>query len=197
MGKRASPIDAYIEKAADFAQPILKHLRELVHKACPEVEETLKWSGAAYVHRGIVCITMAFKNHCSLIFWQKSVRQALSSDGFELRRIRRLSDLPKDSVLIKSIRESVRLNESKENRHIVRVRPRTKRPPVAVPPYLLAVLKKNKKALATFQAFSPSHQREYVEWIIEARKEETRRRRVEQMLELLAEGKTRNWKYQR
>ena len=63
------------------------------------------------------------------------------------------------------------------------------------PPDLAAALKKNAQARATFDGFSPSHKKEYIEWIVEAKRDETRQRRLSQAIEMLAEGKTRNWKY--
>jgi uncharacterized protein YdeI (YjbR/CyaY-like superfamily) len=191
-------VDDFIEKSADFAKPILRHIRKLVHAECPQAEEALKWRYPAYMYRGILCITPAFKHHSALIFWQKSIRKSLASgkakeerDG--LRKITSLSDLPKDSVLAKCIRESAKLNEVGKQRNEAKPAKRS----VVVPANVLNSLKKNKKALAAFQALSPSHQREYIEWIAEAKREETREKRLAGMLKMLTEGKTRHWKYER
>jgi uncharacterized protein YdeI (YjbR/CyaY-like superfamily) len=198
MGKRDARVDAFIEKSADFAKPILRHIRELVHAECPQAEEALKWRFPAYMYRGILCITPAFKHHSALIFWQKSIRKSLAAgrakeDRDGLRKITSLSDLPKDSVLAKCIRESAKLNEGGKQRTEAKPAKR----PVVIPANVLNSLKKNKKALAAFKALSPSHQREYVEWIAEAKREETREKRLAGMMKMLTEGKTRHWKYQR
>jgi uncharacterized protein YdeI (YjbR/CyaY-like superfamily) len=198
MGKKDERVDAYIEKSADFAKPILRHVRQLMHKACPQVEETIKWRFPSYVYRGILCITPAFKHHCAVVFWHGSIRDAINKGKAKdargnLGRIGRLSDLPKDSVLTRAIKESVKLNEKGEKQKVIK--PVKRR--VVIPAYFMENLKTNKKALAVFQGLGPSHQREYVEWVAEAKRKETRDKRLAAMLPMLTEGKTRNWKYER
>jgi hypothetical protein len=198
MGKKDERVDAYIEKSADFAKPILRHLRQLIHKACPQVDETIKWRFPSYVYRGILCITPAFKHHCAVVFWYGSIRDAINKGKAKdawgnLGRIGRLSDLPKDSVLTRSIKESVKLNEKGKKRKAIKPAKRS----AEVPAYFTKILKTNKKALAVFQGLGPSHQREYVQWIEEAKREETRDKRLAAMLQMLTKGKTRNWKYER
>jgi uncharacterized protein YdeI (YjbR/CyaY-like superfamily) len=198
MGKKDERVDAYIEKSADFAKPILRHLRQLIHTACPQVEETIKWRNPAYVFGGILCITAAFKHHCALVFWHASIRESLkpakANAGWgELKRIAKLSDLPKDSVLTRAIRESMKLNEMGKKRET----PKPVKRRLVIPGYFKNILDTNKKALAVFQGLSPSHQREYVQWVAEAKRKETRDKRLAAMLPMLTEGKTRNWKYER
>jgi uncharacterized protein YdeI (YjbR/CyaY-like superfamily) len=197
MGKKDERVEAYIEKSADFAKPILRHLRQLIHAACPRVEETIKWRNPAYVYGGILCNTAAFKHHCALVFWHRSIRESLKPNKAnarwgELKRISKLSDLPKDSVLTRAIRESMKLNEMGKKREV----PKPVKRRLVIPGYFTKVLGKNKKALAIFKGLSPSHQREYVQWIAEAKQEETREKRLATMLQMLTEGKTRNWKYE-
>jgi uncharacterized protein YdeI (YjbR/CyaY-like superfamily) len=200
MPKKDPRIDAYIEKSAPFAKPILKHLRKLVHSACPEVEETLKWSMPAFMHQGILCGMAAFKEHCTFGGWKHSLiktKLTKAEKGEEamgqLGRITSLTDLPPDNSLLAYIKEAVRLNEQG-----IKI-PRPKRSPekkeLAVPDYLSAALKKNKKALETFDQFSYSHKKEYVEWLTEAKRDETRAQRLETTIAWLAQGKPRNWKY--
>jgi uncharacterized protein YdeI (YjbR/CyaY-like superfamily) len=195
-------IDAHIAKTADFAKPILRHLRELVHEACPDVEETLKWSSPSFIYRGrILCGMMAFKEHCTFGFWHKDMEAVLEKDGAKgdqawgsLGRLTSLADLPSDRALLRYIRTAARLNESDAP-----ARPRPVRKPSArlkVPPDLAAALKKNKAAAATFEKFRPSHRREYIEWITEAKRDETRVKRLATTLEWLEKGKSRNWKYE-
>jgi len=192
MPRKDPRIDAYIARAADFAKPVLNRIRKLVHAACPDVEETIKWSAPFFEHKGILLATPAFKHHCALIFWKG--RLFLGKDQkTKLRRLASLSDLPGDKILTGYIRKAVELNEAGVK--IPRPKPKPKRR-LAVPDCFLTALRKSKKALATFENFSPSHQREYVEWMVEAKHEETRARRMKAAIQLMAEGKSRNWKYQ-
>jgi uncharacterized protein YdeI (YjbR/CyaY-like superfamily) len=198
MPKKDPRVDKYIQEAAEFAKPILKHLRKLVHTGCPEVEETLKWSMPAFVYKGILCGMAAFKEHCTFGFWKHSLLFASNKREEEggmgqFGKITGLKDLPADKVLLGYIKEAARLNE--EGIKVVKA-PKPKTPkPVVVPTDLASALKQNKKAHQTFASFSPSHQREYVEWLTEAKRDETRVKRLETTLAWLAEGKPRNWKY--
>lgn len=196
-------IDAYIEKSAPFARPILTHLRAVVHQACPEVEETMKWSFPHFDHHGMMCYMASFKEHCAFGFWKGSLilgegvgrGEAMGQFG----RITSLRDLPAKRILIGYVKEAKRLNEAGiAAPHVAQRRDKANSPPsVEVPPALEAALRKNAKAKATFERFSPSHRREYTEWIADAKREETRARRVAQAVEMLAEGKSRNWKYEK
>jgi uncharacterized protein YdeI (YjbR/CyaY-like superfamily) len=195
-------IDAYIAKSADFAKPILKHLRELVHRACPDVEETIKWGLPSFQHQGILCNMAAFKQHCAFNLWKASVlpdpKNILGIPRGEgmghLGRIMRLADLPADAVLVKYLREAVKLNEAGVK--IVRSKPKSAdRENLKTPDYLAAALRKNRQAAKTFDAFSYSNKKEYVEWLIEAKTEETREKRLASAIEWMEEGKPRNWKY--
>ncbi len=191
-------VDAYIAKSADFAQPILTHLRQVVHVACPDVEETLKWGMPTFLYHGILCSMAAFKQHCTFGFWKGKLivdeqgRQADEAMG-QFGRLSSVKDLPAKKVLVGYIHKAMALNESG-----VTV-PKPKKPKVkkeiVIPPDLAAALKKNAKARAAFDAFSPSHKREYIEWITEAKREETREKRLKTTIEWLTEGKSRNWKY--
>jgi uncharacterized protein YdeI (YjbR/CyaY-like superfamily) len=200
MGKKDPRIDAYIAKSADFAKPILTHLRELVHAACPEVEETMKWSFPNFIYKGMFCSMASFKAHCAFGFWKASLifgkgNSAAGDDKGSMGhfgRLTALSDLPKDKELLAYIKEAVRLNDA----GISKARPRPKaKKELVVPNYFTLALKKNKKALAAFEDFSYSHKKEYLEWITEAKTDETRQRRIATALEWMAEGKSRNWKY--
>ncbi|HSD17840.1 MAG TPA: YdeI/OmpD-associated family protein [Thermomonas sp.] len=191
-------IDAYIEHAAPFARPILAHARALVHRACPQVEETIKWGMPTFMHAGaILCGMAAFKQHASFGYWKHALvvgegepQTGMGSYG----KMSSLQDLPADKVLLAHLRKAMKLNEdgvkAPSNRKV------TAKPPAETPPELLAALKKNKPAQATFDAFPPGCKREYIEWIVEAKREETRAKRLAQAVEWLAEGKRRNWKYE-
>jgi uncharacterized protein YdeI (YjbR/CyaY-like superfamily) len=195
MGKKDPRVDAYIAKSADFARPILSHLRAIVHKACPEVEETMKWSMPHFDYKGIMCGMSAFKAHCAFGFWKASLvleegaqRDAMGHFG----RITSRRDLPPDRTLIAYVKKAADLNDRGVT---VARKPAAPKKPVRVPPDLAAALKRSAAARQRFDAFSPSHKREYVEWIVEAKTDATRKKRVTTALEWIAEGKGRNWKY--
>ncbi|HXE57413.1 MAG TPA: YdeI/OmpD-associated family protein [Gemmatimonadales bacterium] len=197
MGTRDPRVDAYIARAAPFARPILTHLRELVHEACPEVEEAIKWGAPAFMYHGMLCGMAAFTRHCSFGFWKGALvvngtRAKAGEAAGQFGRITAIADLPARRVLAGYVRKAMRLNEAgaKAPRPPKRPKPR-----LVVPPDLRAALAQNPRARATFERFSPSHRREYVEWITEAKREETRRRRLATAIAWLAEGKPRNWKY--
>jgi uncharacterized protein YdeI (YjbR/CyaY-like superfamily) len=199
MDKR---IDAYIAKSEDFAKPILSHLRELVHEACPYVEETIKWGFPHFEYKGLLCSMAAFKHHCAFGFW----KAALMKDAENLKennatamghsgKIKSLADLPSDKIIRSRIKEAMLLNE---NDIKLPVRKNTdKKPEIVVPDSLKKELVKYKKASATFNNLSPSHKNEYIEWINEAKTEETRNKRILTTIEWLTEGKRRNWKYEK
>jgi uncharacterized protein YdeI (YjbR/CyaY-like superfamily) len=203
MGTQDPRIDAYIAKSKDFARPILVHLREVVHAACPDVEETLKWSMPHFMYHGMLCGMAAFKEHCTFGFWKgalvvgdaqrNSKREGTKESGMgQFGRITSIKDLPNKKVLAAYIKKAMKLNEEGTK---VPKQPAKKKAPLPVPEDLAAALKKNKAAAKAFADFSPSHQREYIEWITEAKRAETRAKRLATALEWLAEGKPRNWKY--
>lgn len=196
MGTRDPRIDAYIEKSAEFARPILTRLRENVHAACPDVVETLKWSHPSFDYKGILCGMAAFKQHCAFGFWKHALvvegdtkaDEAMGSFGC----LKRVSDLPPRAELTRYVKKAMKLND--DGVKAVRAKTRPKKP-IPMHPDLKRAFAQNKQALATFEAFSPSHQREYLEWIADAKADATRTRRLEQAIEWMAQGKPRNWKY--
>ncbi len=194
MGKRDDRVDAYIAESADFAKPILTHLRELVHATCPDAEETMKWNFPYFMYKGLLCSMAAFKEHCAFGFWQSVLVLGEATEGaWSFDRITKLSDLPSKKALAGYIKKAKELNETGVKKP---ASPKKKAPrALTVPNDLAAALKKNAKAQATFDGFSPSHKRGYIDWITEAKTEATRERRVLTTIEWLAEGKPRNWKY--
>ena len=189
-------VDAYIEKSAAFAKPILLHIRKLAHKACPDVIETMKWSFPHFDHKGTLCSMASFKQHCAFGFWKQSL---MEKDAFPVEktamgsfgRITSLEDLPDDDVILGLMRQAVELNE----KGIKVAKKPVERKELTVPDDLTEALKKDKKAKAAFDAFTYSHQKEYVEWVTEAKTEATRNKRLATTIEWLSEGKSRNWKY--
>lgn len=192
-------IDAYIEKSADFAKPILEYIRKLVHKACPDVEETMKWSFPHFDYKGMLCSMASFKQHCAFGFWKQPL---LEKDAFPAEktamgsfgRITSVKDLPAEKVIIGLIHQAMELNE----KGIKVARPKTSataKKDLVIPDSLTSALSKNKKAQTYFDRLSYSHRKEYVEWVTEAKTEPTRNKRIATTIEWLAEGKSRNWKY--
>ena len=201
MGRKDSRVDAYIAKAAPFAQPILKHIRKVVHTGCPEVEETMKWSMPHFDYKGMFIGMAAHKAHCSLGFWREAA-VALGGNGEDadgmgqFGRITAVDDLPDEKVLLGYVRQAVEIKDS--GAKLPRApKPKDKSTPLEVPDYLETRLKKNAKARKTWDGLSPSHRKEYIEWLLGAKREETRAKRLEATLEQLTEGKSLNWRYQR
>jgi uncharacterized protein YdeI (YjbR/CyaY-like superfamily) len=196
MPARDPRIDAYIEKAQPFAQPILRRFRKAVHAGCPDIVETMKWSNPAFDYKGPLAGMAAFKAHCAVGFWKAPLMKATLKTASAMGPFARLSsidELPADRALVAMVKEAAALNDAG-----VKVpRNRTPKPPPKTPSYLAAALKKNKKALAAWEAFPPSHRREYIEWIAGAKMEETRTRRLAAAIAQVAEGKSQNWKYER
>jgi uncharacterized protein YdeI (YjbR/CyaY-like superfamily) len=201
MPKRDPRIDAYIGKSAGFARPILTHIRDVVHSACPEVEETLKWGMPYFTYKGMLCGMAAFKGHCTFGFWKGALvvdgKRRTAEDAMgQFGRITKLSELPPQRALAGYVKKAMALNDAG-----VKAPTRSaaggaaKRKALAVPADLAAALARDKTARAVFDGFSPSHKREYIEWINEAKRPATRERRLARTLEWLAEGKPRNWKY--
>jgi uncharacterized protein YdeI (YjbR/CyaY-like superfamily) len=200
-------IDAYIAKSKPFAQPILKHIRELVHKACPGVLETIKWSRPFFEYKGVILGNMsAFKEHCSFGFWGEEISavlrdaKVLQPDAMgSLGRITRIEDLPSNKQLLSLLRQAVAFIDSGQYTSPIAARHRVVKAPtpaVEAPSEFTKALKANKKASAAFAAFSPSCKREYVEWIADAKRVETRDKRIATAIEWIGEGKQRSWKYQ-
>lgn len=203
-GKIDPRVDVYLEQAPDVAQPVLRHLRALIHAACPGVEETIKWGRPMFLYRGkIVCALAAFTAHCSLGFWISEVAAMIARDGHgragessgQFGRITRLADLPDDATLQRYLAEAVgRLDAGKPSRP--RAGGAARKPEMPAPENFTALLAEHPAAAAAFAAFSPSHRREYLEWIVEAKREETRAKRMATAIEWLTQGKARHWKYE-
>jgi uncharacterized protein YdeI (YjbR/CyaY-like superfamily) len=203
MSSYDAGIDAYIEQSADFARPVLEHLRELIHTTCPDVEETWKWNFPHFMYEGaILCSMAAFKAHCAFGFWKASLMQD-TDNVLEIKdreamghlgKITSLKDLPKDSILKKYIKAAMKLNE--EGVKLAPKKQAVAQKEIEVPAEFAKELKKNKKAEQAFNDFAYSHRREYVMWINEAKTEPTRVKRMAQAIEWLAEGKRRHWKYE-
>ena len=189
-------VDTYIARQADFARPILEHLRAVVHAACPGVEETLKWGMPTFLSGGAILASMAaFKQHATFGYWKHALvmGEGVERDGMgSYGKMTSIKDLPPKKILAADLKRAVQLNADK----VKSTRKSAPKPPPQAPDDLLAALKKNAQARKAFEAFPPSAQRDYVEWIVEAKREETRAKRLAQAVEWMAEGKRRNWKYE-
>jgi len=204
MSEKDKRIDSYIAKSADFAKPVLAHLRALIHKTCPEVEETIKWGMPSFEFKGPFIGFAAFKKHCVLGFWKaalmkdskiltgKDTKAAMGNLG----KITSIEDLPRDTVLVRWIKEAMKLNDSGV-KFVRATKPKHERKEYKMPAGFQKELDKNKKAKSVFEGFATSHKREYLEWICEAKTDVTRDKRIDTAIEWLSEGKSRNWKYQK
>ncbi|MBV8503721.1 MAG: YdeI/OmpD-associated family protein [Paucibacter sp.] len=189
-------VDAYIAGVPDFARPVMEHLRTLVHTACPEVVEDIKWSRPHFMLDGKILAGMsAFKAHCAFALWHREGdNSSKAGEGMgQYGRIESVKDLPAKAELKKQIQQAAELMRSGAKSPMMEKKPR---PKLEAPPELLAALEAHPAARKTFEAFAPGKQRDYIEWIIEAKREETRDKRLAQAMEWLAEGKSRNWKYE-
>jgi len=191
-------VDAYIAKSAQFAQPILSHLRKVVHGACPEVQETMKWGMPYFDYKGMMCGMGAFKEHCTFGFHKGALiikgADSKSTEAMgQFGRIASLKDLPSPTRIAAYVRAAMKLNDDGVKSPARKKLPAKKA--LSMPADFASALKRNKQARTTFDDFSPSQQREYIEWIVEAKGEDTRKRRLATSIEWLAAGKTRNWKY--
>lgn len=194
-------VDAYIAKSADFAKPVLIHLRELVHRASPELKETMKWSCPFFDHEGPVCQLAAFKQHCAFGFWKaplmddpyKILNQEPDTAG-SIGRITSLADLPEDKILIEYIRQALSLN-LQGIKVPSRAKPETEKSELVTPAYFIEILNQNPLVKEQFGKFSPSQKKEYISWFEEAKTETTKLKRLETAIEWISEGKIRHWKY--
>ena len=196
MGTRDPRVDTYIGKSPVFARPILEHLRDVVHAACPQVEEDIKWGAPHFLHHGMLASMAAFKAHACFGFWRG---KELFPDGGaggamgDFGKLTSVKDLPAKKTLASLVKQAMALNESgaAKPKRVAKPKP----PPVPSPAFAAAIAR-SRKAAKVFAAFPPGQQREYVEWIDEAKGEDTRTRRIAQAVEWIAEGKRRNWKYE-
>jgi len=201
--KREPKIDEYIARSEDFAKPILHHLREIIHDVCPGVEEKMKWSFPHFDYKGPFLSMAAFKHHCAFTFWKADlindpdgVLDKNRTEGMgHFGKITQLSDLPPDNVLSDLIRKAMHLND--EGIKLPSKSVASKKKVLEIPEWFMIALKSNKKAYEAFENFSYSHKKEYLDWITEAKREETRQKRLQQAILLISEGKNRNWKYEK
>jgi uncharacterized protein YdeI (YjbR/CyaY-like superfamily) len=198
MANRDPRIDAYIAEATPFARSVLRHVRQLVHKGCPEVEETMKWSMPHFEYHGIMLGMAAFKEHCSIGFWKGDLitgKRAGTDGGMgHFGRVTSLKDLPSDPQFIVYVRNAAALNRQGIKK-AADLKSKSARPELTIPEYFRAALRRNKKAAVTFDGFSYTNKKEYLEWITEAKREETRSKRLQTAIVWMAQGKPRNWKY--
>jgi uncharacterized protein YdeI (YjbR/CyaY-like superfamily) len=193
MARKNPRVDSYIKRSQPFARPILKHLRTLVHRGCPNCEELIKWQLPFFDYKGPVCFMAAFKEHAAFGFWKGKLLFGSEDKGAmgHFGRITSLNDLPSDKEMVGYIKKAADLNE----RGVQPKRARRGTQKVTVPADLKAALTKNSKAKETFENFSYSHRKEYVDWITDAKREETRQKRLKTTIQWLSEGKPQNWRY--
>lgn len=197
-------IDAYIEKAAPFAKPILEHVRKLVHETSPLITENIKWGMPFFEYKGPVCMMAAFKQHCAFGFWKASrlndpnhlLNPGEDAAAGSFGRVYNLADLPGDDALKDFILQAITINESEKKAPPVKKAP-TEKKELVIPDYFVSMLNEHPLAKETFEKFSYSHKKEYVEWIVEAKTDATREKRLNEAMGMMAEGKSRMWKYRK
>ena len=189
-------IDAYLATMPAFALPILQRLREDVHAACPDVVETIKWSRPHFMLDGkLLCGMSAFKAHCAFGFWtREGVPEGQGGAMGDFGRIESPADLPGRAELRRQIKAAAALLQAGAPR--ARKADRAPRPALQMPDDFGAALAQAPAARQHYEAFAPSKQRDYLEWVLEAKRDDTRAKRITQAVEWLAEGKSRNWKYE-
>jgi len=203
-----SKVDAYVQKAKPFAQPILTHIRNVVHTACPGIQETVKWSRPFFEYKGVIlCNMSAFNQHCAFGFWGQEIRAVLRKAGAvkdgamgSLGRITSVDTLPSEKQLLAWVRQAAEFVDSGQYTSPIAARNKVvkaPKPALKTPPDFNAALRKSKKASAAYENFSPGCRREYIEWIVSAKRPETRAERIATAVSWIADGKQRNWKYQK
>lgn len=201
--ERSAAVDGYIERAAEFAQPVLEYLRDAVHKAAPGVTEAMKWSMPFFVYKGVILANMAaFKAHCSFGLWGAKTADVLQAEGVaqggnmgSFGKINSIKDLPSSKKLIEYVKLAAKAIDDGE-RSKAWSRPRVAKPEVEIPEALNEAFSKNRAAAKRFEAMTPGARREYCQWIAEAKRQETREKRAATAVVWIAEGKSRNWKYE-
>lgn len=205
MATQIPEVDVYIAKSAEFAQPVLWLLREVMHEGAPGVVEEIKWSRPFFVYKGVILANIsAFKTHCSFGVWGKEIGAALRADGMAqgdgmgtFGRLTSTKDLPPRKKLVGYIRVAAKAVDAGERtKSFTRPRSQVAKAEVLVPQVFTAALQKNKVAAKHFATMSPSCRKEYCVWIADAKREATRDKRVATAVEWIAEGKSRNWKYE-
>lgn len=202
MAVRDKRVDEYITSAAPFARPILAHLRKLIHRACPDIEEGIKWNAPFFSHRGkILCFFAEFKAHVAFGFWHPQMKKIVAPSHRRkagggmgtFGRIATREDLPDDRALSRYLKAAMALNEAEAKKSPAR----KSRPALTAPPALAEALRRHPRAQASWLEFTPGARRDYIEWIFDAKRAETREQRLRTTLEWVAEGKRRNWKYEK
>lgn len=202
MEKHSPKVDDYIEKSQDFAKPILNYLREVVHETCPDAEEAIKWKFPTFMYKGkILCSIVSFKQYCSMGFWLHQEMKTLNeidtdvekTNMFSLGKITKIEDLPSKSQLKKVVKEAMDLTDM----GVTLKKAAPSKTEIEIPDEFQNALNENKKALEVFEKSSPSYRKEYIMWITDAKTETTRNKRMAQAIEWIAEGKGRNWKYEK
>lgn len=190
-------VDAYIAKQADFARPILAHLRMLVHAASPDIGEAVKWGMPFFTYRERnLCNMAGFQRHVAFGFWHDKVARDGASDEAmgQFGRIASLSDLPADAAIAALLAKAMALIDAGDK---PRTGVREARAPLPQHPAFAAAIGADPAAAAVWASFPPGKIRDYCEWINDAKTDATRDKRIAQAVEWIAEGKSRNWKYEK
>lgn len=198
MSNHNKKVDEYIFKMADFAKPILTHLRQIIFETCPDVEEDIKWGIPHYGYKGDHLVMMAgFKQHCSFSLYKaelmkdKMIQESVKAGkkfGY-MDKVKDLSELPNKKVLTAYIKEAMELNSSGISKPKV-VKEKVE---VVAPKEFIEALEQDKIAFSVYESKSPSFRKNYIIWIADVKTDETRQKRITQSLEWIREGKDRFW----
>lgn len=201
MAQLNSKVDEYIAKSEGFAKPILEYLRQIIHETCPDAAEDIKWGTPHYSYKGDhLCMIAGFKNHYSFSLYKaefmkdKEIAESVKAGkkfGY-MDKLKSVSELPSKEVLVSFLKEAMTINEN----GIKKEKPISDKPKVIeTPDYLTEALNANKQAKEVWESKSDSYRKDYLVWIIDAKTDATRQKRIEQSLEWIAEGKGRFWQY--
>lgn len=198
-------VTQYIDNAEAFAQPILKHLREQIHRNCPDVVESVKWGNPHFDYKGdFMCVLASAKKHCSFTFIKSEFMSDPRFAGGKkvkpgqrfMSRITSMSELPSDEELACFIKEAMDLNDrGVKLDKTAKAAPNSE--PTDAPEYLLSAFSTNSVAQEVFGNQSASFRKNYIVWLESAKTETTRQRRLDEALGWIAEGKGRFWKYEK
>ena len=201
MADDSKRVDEYIKNAPDFARPIMEKIRKAFHKGCPECEEAIKWGCPYFMYKGMLGGMASFKGHVSMGFWRSKEMddpEKLFDTGTGAKasmcnaHFHNLKEVPTQKILAEYVKRAAKLQDTEAPKK----KATKKKISTRIPADLAELFKKHKKAKTVFEGFAPSHKRDYIEWITEAKRDATRQKRLKTTIEWLSEGKQRHWKYQ-
>jgi hypothetical protein len=194
-------INQYMAELPEWQRRMLVRLRQLIHEAAPEVEEAWRWDKPHFDNAGIMVGLCAFKEHVAVWFHKgallkdtKKLFEATARTEEKGMRAYKLHEGDKinEAAFLDLVKQAVAVND--KGTKLREAKPTKKA--LVVPEDLEQVLRKDPTAWANWEAFPVGHRRAYVEWVTDARQEETRKRRIAQSLEKIREGEQQEERHQ-